>query len=51
MSEWSPPFAEAFGDVRAEMASAAEEYVAAVESGEFPTDEHSHVAEELDDLY
>ena len=51
MSEWSPPFAEAFGDVRSEMASAAEDYVEAVESGEFPAAEHSHVAEELDDLY
>ncbi len=51
LGEGTPPFAAAFGDVRGEMAGALEEYVAAVESGEFPGDEHSEVAEELDDLY
>jgi 3-methyl-2-oxobutanoate hydroxymethyltransferase len=51
LSEGSPPFAEAFGNVRAEMASAVDEYLDAVESGEFPAEKHSHVAEEVDDLY
>ena len=51
LSEWSPPFAQAFGNVREEMQGAIEEYVNAVESGTFPGEEHSHVAEELDDLY
>ena len=51
LSEWSPPFAKAFGNVREEMRGAVEGYVDAVESGEFPGEEHSHVAEELDELY
>jgi 3-methyl-2-oxobutanoate hydroxymethyltransferase len=51
LTEEAPPFAEAFGDVREEMSDALESYVDAVESGSFPADEHSHVAEELDDLY
>jgi len=51
MSDWTPPFAEAFGDVREEMADALESYVEAVESGDFPAEEHSHVAEELEDVY
>jgi 3-methyl-2-oxobutanoate hydroxymethyltransferase len=51
MSDWTPPFAEAFGSVREEMESAIEDYVDAVESGEFPAEEHYHVEEELDKLY
>jgi 3-methyl-2-oxobutanoate hydroxymethyltransferase len=51
MSDWTPPFAEAFGNVREEMSSAIEDYAEAVESGEFPADEHQHVAEELEDIY
>ncbi|MCG1003618.1 MULTISPECIES: 3-methyl-2-oxobutanoate hydroxymethyltransferase [Halobacterium] len=51
LSERSPPFAEQFGDVRAEMESAVEAYVDAVESGEFPADEHSHVEDDVDSLY
>ncbi len=51
MSDGSPPFAEAFGNVREEFASAASDYVDAVENGEFPTEEHSQVSEELDELY
>lgn len=51
MSDWTPPFATAFGDVRSEMESALEGYVEAVEEGSFPSEEHSHVAEELDDIY
>ncbi|MFW6318072.1 MAG: 3-methyl-2-oxobutanoate hydroxymethyltransferase, partial [Halorubrum sp.] len=51
LGEWSPPFAERFGDVRVEMLDAVEAYREAVTSGEFPADEHSHVEENLDDLY
>jgi 3-methyl-2-oxobutanoate hydroxymethyltransferase len=51
LGEGTPPFAEAFGNVREEMSEALDAYVEAVESGEFPADEHSHVADELDDLY
>jgi 3-methyl-2-oxobutanoate hydroxymethyltransferase len=51
LGERTPPFAAAFGDVREEMAGAIGDYVDAVTSGSFPADEHSHVAEELDDLY
>jgi 3-methyl-2-oxobutanoate hydroxymethyltransferase len=51
LSEHSPPFSEQFGDVQAEMERAVGDYVAAVESGDFPGDEHTHVAENVDDLY
>jgi 3-methyl-2-oxobutanoate hydroxymethyltransferase len=51
LSEGTPPFAEAFGDVRGEMAAALEAYVEAVERGEFPGPEHSHTEEGLDELY
>lgn len=51
MGDWTPPFAKAFGSVREEMESAAEAYVDAVESGEFPAEEHYHVEEELDQFY
>jgi 3-methyl-2-oxobutanoate hydroxymethyltransferase len=51
MSDYSPPFAEQFGDVRAEYENAVERYREAVEAGEFPADEHSHVEEDLEDLY
>jgi 3-methyl-2-oxobutanoate hydroxymethyltransferase len=51
LGEGLPPFAESFGDVCGEMESAISGYVEAVESEEFPADEHSHVESELDDLY
>ena len=51
LGEWAPPFSEQFGDVRGEMTEAVEAYRDAVASGEFPADEHSHVEEDLDDLY
>jgi 3-methyl-2-oxobutanoate hydroxymethyltransferase len=51
LSERSPPFSEQFGDVKAEMENAIDDYVDAVESGEFPADEHSHVEDDVDDLY
>ncbi len=51
MGEWSPPFSEQFGDVRGEMRRAVEEYKNAVEGETFPAEEHTHVEEELEDLY
>ncbi|MFB6070451.1 MAG: 3-methyl-2-oxobutanoate hydroxymethyltransferase [Halanaeroarchaeum sp.] len=51
LSERSPPFAEQFGDVRGEMEDAVAAYKSAVESGQFPADAHSHVEEDIDDLY
>ena len=51
LSDWTPPFAEQFGDVQGEMTSAIEKYRDAVENGDFPGDEHSHVEEGLDELY
>ena len=51
LSDWSPPFAEQFGDVRSEMEAAVSEYVRAVDGKEFPGDEHSHVEADLDGLY
>jgi len=51
LGEWAPPFSAQFGDVRDEMSQAVEAYRDAVESGEFPGDEHSHVEDDLDDLY
>lgn len=50
LSTKTPPFAKAFGNVREEFTSSIEAYVEAVESGDFPADEHSHTVEELDDL-
>ncbi|WP_339102965.1 3-methyl-2-oxobutanoate hydroxymethyltransferase [Haloterrigena salinisoli] len=51
LSEWTPSFSEQFGNVRAEMESAVDDYVEAVESGEFPAAEHSHEESDLEDLY
>ncbi len=51
LSDRTPPFAKSFGNVREEMSAAIDEYVDAVEGGEFPAEEHSHAAEELDELY
>ncbi len=51
LSTWSPSFAEQFGDVRGEMHDAVSDFVEAVEGGEFPASEHSHVEEELDEVY
>ncbi|WP_416840992.1 3-methyl-2-oxobutanoate hydroxymethyltransferase [Haloferax sp. DFSO52] len=51
MSERVPPFAAQFGDVKSEMQKAVRAYRDAVESGTFPADEHSHVEDELDELY
>ena len=51
LGDWSPPFSEQFGDVRGEMRRAVTEYKTAVETGEFPAEEHTHVEESLEDLY
>jgi 3-methyl-2-oxobutanoate hydroxymethyltransferase len=51
LGDWSPPFSQQFGDVRGEMLDAVTAYREAVESGAFPADEHSHVEEDLGDLY
>ncbi|NGM69250.1 3-methyl-2-oxobutanoate hydroxymethyltransferase [Natronolimnobius sp. AArcel1] len=51
LSEWSPSFAKQFGNVREEMEAAVDGYVDAVESGEFPAEEHSHEEADLDELY
>ncbi|ESS07917.1 MAG: ketopantoate hydroxymethyltransferase [uncultured archaeon A07HN63] len=50
LSEDAPPFAEQFGDVRAAMTDAIENYRDAVESESFPAEKHSHVEDGLDDL-
>ncbi|ELZ94131.1 3-methyl-2-oxobutanoate hydroxymethyltransferase [Haloferax mucosum ATCC BAA-1512] len=51
MSDHVPPFATTFGDVKSEMENAVEGYKDAVEAGEFPAEEHSHVEDDLDELY
>jgi 3-methyl-2-oxobutanoate hydroxymethyltransferase len=51
LSDRAPPFAEQFGDVKSVMEDAVGDYVEAVESGTFPADEHSHVEDDLDELY
>ncbi|RRJ33557.1 3-methyl-2-oxobutanoate hydroxymethyltransferase [Halocatena pleomorpha] len=51
LSENPPPFATAFGNAREELQHALDGYVGAVESGTFPAEEHSHVEEDLDELY
>ena len=51
LSEWTPSFSEQFGDVRGEMEKAVDDYVSAVESGDFPAEEHSHEESDLDRLY
>ncbi len=48
LSEWAPPIAEQFGDVRSEMERAIGNYRDAVVSGEFPDEEHGHVEDGLD---
>ena len=51
LSEDVAPFSKSFGDVRGEMREALDGYTSAVESGEFPAEEHSHYEEDVDDLY
>lgn len=47
MSKEVPPFVEQFGNVREELSGALEAYVEAVESGAFPSEEHSTVEDDL----
>ena len=51
LTESVAPFSKAFGNVRAEMTDAVESYVDAVESGEFPGEDHSHHEDDIDNLY
>ncbi|WP_332899557.1 3-methyl-2-oxobutanoate hydroxymethyltransferase [Haladaptatus sp. CMSO5] len=51
MSDWQPPFAKQFGNVRAEMEKAISAYADEVREGSFPGPEHSHVEKDLDNLY
>ncbi|MGM0592149.1 MAG: 3-methyl-2-oxobutanoate hydroxymethyltransferase [Halobacteriota archaeon] len=51
ISDYVPPFAKPFGDVRKAMVEAIEGYRDAVEDGSFPGEEHSHVESDLDELY
>jgi len=51
LSDRTPPFSKQFGDVRGEMADAVARFRDAVESGEFPADEHSYDEDAIDDLY
>jgi len=50
LTDRHPPFAEQFGDVAAAMTDAIDAYREAVETGEFPAAEHSHIEEGVDDL-
>ncbi|WP_338729332.1 3-methyl-2-oxobutanoate hydroxymethyltransferase [Haladaptatus sp. DJG-WS-42] len=50
-SDWQPPFAKQFGNVRAEMEKAITAYADEVRDGSFPGPEHSHVEKDLDNLY
>ncbi|MFP8958796.1 3-methyl-2-oxobutanoate hydroxymethyltransferase [Natrialbaceae archaeon A-CW3] len=51
LSEWSPSFSKQFGDVKAAMESAVDEYVSDVVDGTFPGDEHSYEQSDLDRIY
>ncbi|XVH31696.1 3-methyl-2-oxobutanoate hydroxymethyltransferase [Haloferacaceae archaeon DSL9] len=51
LSERAPPFSKTFGDVRGEMERAVGDYKEAVEAGAFPGPEHSHIEDEIDELY
>ena len=51
LSERTPPFATSFGDARGEIQDAAEAFATAVETAEFPAEEHSHTEEEVENLY
>lgn len=47
LSDWSPPFAKQFGDVKGELETAISGFRQAVEDGEFPGEEHTHIEEGL----
>ena len=50
LTDRQPPFAEAFGDVRSEIADALDAYAEAVESGQFPSADHARETDALDEL-
>ena len=50
LNEDLPPFAEQFGDVGAAMTDAVESYRSAVEDGEYPAAEHSHIEDDVEEL-
>lgn len=51
LSNRSPSFSEQFGDVKTEMEQAVAGFREAVETGEFPAEEHSYEEADVDDLY
>ena len=51
LSDYSPPFAEQFGDVRGEFERAVASFREAVRDGTFPADEHAGDVEDLENLY
>ena len=50
LDDWSPSFSKQFGDVRGEIKRAVQQYEDAVDSGEFPGQEHSHAESDLDEF-
>ena len=51
LGDRSPYFSEQFGDVRSEMERAVSGFREAVESGEFPAEEHSYSEDEIYEIY
>ncbi|QLG26619.1 3-methyl-2-oxobutanoate hydroxymethyltransferase [Halorarum halophilum] len=51
LDDWSPPFSKQFGNVREEMERAVSAYKKEVEAGEFPAEEHSHVEDDVENVY
>ncbi|WP_284014128.1 3-methyl-2-oxobutanoate hydroxymethyltransferase [Halobaculum litoreum] len=51
LDEWSPPFSKQYADLRGAMSDAVTAYREEVERGEFPAAEHSHVEDDVDDVY
>jgi len=51
LDEWSPPFSKQYADLRGEMTEAVTAFREEVEEGSFPAEEHSHVEEDVDDVY
>jgi len=51
LTDWSPPFAKQYGNLKSEMEDAITQYREDVENRDFPAEEHSHTEEELDNLY
>ena len=51
LDEWSPPFSKQYANLREEMTEAVTAYREEVENGDFPAPEHSHVEDDVDDVY